>query len=61
MQGYSLGDAASAEQRHTGKTFNYVAICFTISSVVYYAVSALVFIITMATVFGIIDSASSYS
>ena len=55
-QAFSLSDSGSAEQRHTAKAFHAIAICCNIASVVYYAMVALALIITLASIFGTINS-----
>ena len=58
MQGYSLSDSGSAEQRHTARAFHAVAVCCNVATVVYYILAVLSLVITLAVVFG---TASNYN
>ena len=56
MQGYSLSDSGSAEQRHTARAFHAVAICCNVATVVYYVIAVIGLIISLATIFGLQSS-----
>ena len=52
-QGYSLSDSSSEEQKSTSKAFHGVALCCNISTIIYYVVAALAFIIAGGTSLGL--------
>ena len=59
MQGYSLSNSASAEQRHTAKAFHAVAVCCNIASAVYYIMAFIALVVTLGSIFGVINSYDS--
>ena len=54
LQGYSLSDSQSHEQRKAAKAFHGVSLCCNIASIVLYVVYGLGLIITLAVYFSVI-------
>ena len=59
MQGYSLSDSGSAEQRQTARAFHAVAVCCNVATVVYYILALIALVVTLGTIFGIQSSYNS--
>ena len=56
LQGYSLSDSGSAEQRHTARAFHAVAVCCNVATVVYYILALIALAISLGTIFGLQSS-----